>query len=47
MKMKELSISYSKRKSLERKNILVIVHLYSELNDLDRALNGDSNSENA
>ena len=45
MKMKELSISYSKRKSLERKNILV--HLYSELNDLDRALSGDSNSENA
>ena len=39
MKMKELSISYSKRRGLERK--IILVHLYSELNDLDTALDGD------
>ena len=38
----KLSISYSKRKSLEKNNIFL--HLYSELNDLDTALNGDPQS---
>ena len=38
----KLSISYGKRKSLEKNNIFL--HLYSELNDLDTALNGDPQS---
>ena len=36
VKMKELSIRYSKGKSTERK--IALVQLYSELNDLDTAL---------